>query len=499
MTTPPVQPAFDRTSLTLEAGARASAQALLPDLLSRLAARSVLQVGCGTGAWLAVALDLGVDDVVGIDDTACPPEAMRVGRDRVQQVDFARGFDLGRRFDVVLCVDLVPRLPTSSFDALAAALVGHGDVVVVATASPGKEGRTSLATSLACHGLLPIANWPAVPSRTQVAPWHARDLALYATAEASARLARGSTSVPRGDAGPSDAAEATWRPCLPPGVALGNEPKVAVVIPCHNYARFLPDAVASVVAQTWRPLQCVVVDDGSTDDTAALVLELSALHPSLDLRLVRQRNQGVAQARNHGVRATDAPLVMQLDADDRLRPDAVAQLVAAFLRDPGLGIAHCDAREFGASHRPLPAAADVTLARLRRGNAMNYCALVRRTVFRFLCGYRDIRGGYDDWDLWLSAAAAGFRFGHVPQPLLLYRRHGKSLMDRERAREAVLRAQVVANHPDVYSPRQTARARELLTRDALGQPLGSLLQQAWDLLGERRLRRAWRTLRPVTT
>jgi glycosyltransferase involved in cell wall biosynthesis len=273
---------------------------------------------------------------------------------------------------------------------------------------------------------------------------------------------------------------------------------VAVIIPCRDYARFLPEAVASVAAQTWPALQCVIVDDGSADDTAAVALQLRARHPRLDVRLVRQRNLGVAQARNAGVRATGARLVMQLDADDRLEPHAVAKLVAA-LRADGADVAHCDAREFDGGDRLLPAAARVTLPLLRRGNALNYCALLRRELFAWLGGYRDIRSGYDDWDLWLSAAAAGCRFVRVPEPLLRYRRHGSSLMDRERTRGAALRAQVVLNHPATFSARQLALAADVLARDGDPRPqraLGLCLRQALDSLLAGRIRAAWRALCP---
>ena len=263
---------FDRSHLALEACARASAAVFLPGLLARTAARSVLHLGCGTGAWLASARDHGVEDVLGIDDIAWPPEAMRVARDLVRRADFGRELDLGRRFDLALCIDLAPRLPHSDIDAVTAALAQHGDVVVVATAAPGRAGHGSaFAGSLARDGLRPVIAWPQTTRpHAGAAPWHVRDLAAYATAAVSARLGLPPATPSPPDQHVSFAAEAAWRPPAPARVTLGDRPLVAIVVPCHNYARFLPDAVASVAAQTWRNVQCVIVDDGSTDDTGTL-------------------------------------------------------------------------------------------------------------------------------------------------------------------------------------------------------------------------------------
>lgn len=469
---------------------RAAATAIVPALLTRLACTSVVHVGCGTGAWLAACLDAGLDDVLGLDDGSLPREASCVPRALLRREPAA-----ARRFDLVLCTDAA-LTPSVRVDARADQLARRGDVLLLATAARARAKTTAAwDRSLARHGFAAVGDadgtWRDVPA---VAPWLRRGLRLYATAAARDRLRLDVEPVPCDRAAPPASDEASWAPPTPPPCALGAAPSVAVVIPCHNYARFLPDAVGSVAGQTWRHLQCVVVDDGSTDDTAAVTATLMAQHPTLDLRLVRQANTGVGCARNAGVRATTSPLVMQLDADDRLTPNAVASLVGAFAAEPAIDVAYCDAEEFGAATRPMLAASRVSLSSLRRDNRLNYCALVRRTAFVHVGGYRDIRSGFDDWDLWLSLAAAGFRFRHVAERLLLYRRHGASLMDRESTRMLALRAQVVLNHPDTFGLRQLRWAEAVLRRDAAGAPRLSALALAWYLLRDRRPARALRAL-----
>ncbi|MBL8724377.1 MAG: glycosyltransferase family 2 protein, partial [Planctomycetes bacterium] len=156
-------------------------------------------------------------------------------------------------------------------------------------------------------------------------------------------------------------------------------PEVAIVIPCHGYAHFLREAVASAVAQTWPLLHIVVVDDGSPDATAAVAEALQAEFPARRITLVRQPNQGLGAARNTGVRATRSPFVLPLDADDRLDPRAVERLLGALLEQGG-DVATPLGRTFGQEQRPL-VTLPVTRRRLCAGNCLVYASLYRRELF----------------------------------------------------------------------------------------------------------------------
>src|ERR687885_795015 len=97
-----------------------------------------------------------------------------------------------------------------------------------------------------------------------------------------------------------------------------QEPSVvSVVIPCYNQAHFLGEAIESVLAQSYPHFEIVVVDDGSTDNTS----EVAARYPGV--RCIRQNNQGVAAARNTGIRESNGSYLVFLDADDRLLPEAL--------------------------------------------------------------------------------------------------------------------------------------------------------------------------------
>src|SRR5262249_30891789 len=106
---------------------------------------------------------------------------------------------------------------------------------------------------------------------------------------------------------------------------------VSVVIPCFNQARFLRAAVASVRAQTYRDCECIVVNDGSTDDTGAVAA-------GLGVRLLEQANRGLSEARNAGLAIAAGELVVFLDADEELLPHALGRGVDALASNP-----HADA------------------------------------------------------------------------------------------------------------------------------------------------------------
>ena len=108
-----------------------------------------------------------------------------------------------------------------------------------------------------------------------------------------------------------------------------STPLVSIIIPAYNAAAFIRRAVKSALAQTWQPVEVIVVNDGSTDDTAAVVQSLCAQHPQL--RLISTENGGVSRARNTGMDASRGEYLTFLDADDVLLPDAVELLLTHLL------------------------------------------------------------------------------------------------------------------------------------------------------------------------
>jgi glycosyltransferase involved in cell wall biosynthesis len=122
-----------------------------------------------------------------------------------------------------------------------------------------------------------------------------------------------------------------------------RKPSVSVVIPNYNYGRFLPEAVESVLAQTYPCEEIIVVDDGSTDDSLEI---LKIYEERRGVKVIRQKNRGVGAARNAGARASTGDLIAFLDADDIWFPAKVEKQTSIFQGDEKIGLVSCAMQEF---------------------------------------------------------------------------------------------------------------------------------------------------------
>ncbi len=226
--------------------------------------------------------------------------------------------------------------------------------------------------------------------------------------------------------------------------------RVAVIIPCFNQGRFVREAVESVRRQDWPHVECVVVDDGSTDPGTVWTLDELARE---GIRLVRQENRGLPAARNAGVRSTETPLFVCLDADDRIAPTFISRLLPRLLDDPGVGYCYCWTRFFGARSGRWRCP-EYDPKRLLLQNLSPATAVVRRAAFDQVGGYREtMTHGYEDWDLWLGLLAAGYAGACVPETLFFYRKHppGRSMLHGTLRRHSQLVGELVDHHRPLFA------------------------------------------------
>lgn len=253
---------------------------------------------------------------------------------------------------------------------------------------------------------------------------------------------------------PSDAMREAVARLLPSGE---RSPRVSVVIPCYNYARYLPEAVGSVLAQTFTDFELLIVDDGSTDDSRAVADALAAAHPDR-IRVIAQDRAGQpAIARNRGIAEARGEYVLCLDADDRIAPTMLERCVAVLDAEPGIAIAYTDRRDFDGVEQ-IVQAGEYDFGRLRFANHLSYCALFRRAVWEAVGGYRTNVRGCEDWDFWVAAGARGFFGKRIPEPLFWYRRHDRGVYQDVVRDFATLRDRIVLNNREVYPPGVVAAA-----------------------------------------
>ncbi|MFS3136581.1 glycosyltransferase [Gluconacetobacter sacchari] len=240
---------------------------------------------------------------------------------------------------------------------------------------------------------------------------------------------------------------------------------VSVVITAYQYADHVIEALESVRRQTLEPLDLIVVDDGSTDDTPTLVSGWMARHGMRFNRLqfLRARaNAGLGGARNIGMAAAETEYVLQLDADNRLLPDACGRLLEA-ARAQEAGFAHPIIRRFGRADGVM-GEQPWHPGRLVGGNVVDAMALVAKWAWAAAGGYYVSRDamGWEDYDLWCSLAELGIAGVQVPEILAEYRVHDAAMTDTVTER-AAHKARVVAllraRHPWVRLTAPEARSR----------------------------------------
>jgi hypothetical protein len=205
-----------------------------------------------------------------------------------------------------------------------------------------------------------------------------------------------------------------------------DAPLVSVVIPCYGQAHYLGEAIESVLAQTYPQLEIVVVDDGSEDNTS----EVAGGYPGV--RVVRQENAGLAEARNTGLRHTRGEFLIFLDADDRLLPQAVERGLAELRERPDCGLVWGGWGLIGPDGERLPDAApravgDPYLALLRECVISCPAAVMyRRALFEELRAFDPEVSASADYDVYLRATRDFPAHQHL-DVVAEYRRHGGNM------------------------------------------------------------------------
>ena len=230
---------------------------------------------------------------------------------------------------------------------------------------------------------------------------------------------------------------------------MSPRPTVSVVMPVKDGARFISEALRSIGVQTFEDLEVVVVDDGSTDGTPAIVRDHAADDPRI--RLVEQDHRGLAGALNTGLRAARAPWIARLDADDHALPGRLARQLEVAARRPDVAVWAGWALTMDASGRVIGqvTTGPLTDEEFRRAHAAGFVEILHPTVL----ARRDVLlqvGGYDDRLMIGEDVELWDRVGEVaailtlPEPLIRFRVHPDSASTRRIAESLAVHRFVAA-------------------------------------------------------
>lgn len=242
-----------------------------------------------------------------------------------------------------------------------------------------------------------------------------------------------------------------------------TKPLVSVVIPCYNQAHFLPEAVESIVQQTYPHWECIIVNDGSPDNTSEVARRLIERYPNKKIRLLEKANGGLADARNAGIALSRGGYILPLDADDKLHPLFLEKTVSILDSSPIYSIVYVDEQNFGDSSHVHKKSDVVTLEKLLKINVHDYCSLYRKDVWKRIGGYSPAMYlGAEDWNFWIGAAKHGFRFYHLCEPLFLYRNRAGSMVSETIAKMHEVKAHIVLHNSELFSQDALIRAEAVI-------------------------------------
>lgn len=179
-----------------------------------------------------------------------------------------------------------------------------------------------------------------------------------------------------------------------------RDPIVSIIVPCYNQAQYLNEALQSVLDQTYENWECIIISDGSLDNTQEIAENWVARDNRF--KYYYKENEGVSSARNLGIRNSIGEYILPLDGDDKIAKDYIQQAIKAFGNDESLKLVYCKAEKFGDETGNWNLA-PFSLKALALDNMIFCSAVYRKKDWEVVGGYdNNMLEGLEDWEFWIS-------------------------------------------------------------------------------------------------
>ncbi|WOD43979.1 glycosyltransferase family 2 protein [Hwangdonia lutea] len=211
---------------------------------------------------------------------------------------------------------------------------------------------------------------------------------------------------------------------------------ISVIVPCYNQAKYLDEALQSVLNQSFTDWECIIVNDGSTDTTEVVSNEW--IKKDSRFKYIFQDNRGLSSARNLGVKKAESEFILPLDADDKIGENYLELAYQAFQENKEIKVVYCEAKKFGDSVElwKLP---EFSLDNLSRTNVIFCSALFRKIDWETVGGFDvNMIHGWEDWEFWISLLKNGGLVKKIESVQFYYRVKEVSMlkaMDAQKTKE----------------------------------------------------------------
>ncbi|MDI6046610.1 glycosyltransferase family 2 protein [Flavobacterium yafengii] len=203
---------------------------------------------------------------------------------------------------------------------------------------------------------------------------------------------------------------------------------VSVIIPCYNQAKYLPEALQSIKNQTYQNWECIIVNDGSPDETDNIAAEWCKKDSRF--KYLYQENGGLSNARNSGIKKADGKYIVTLDSDDKFEPTFIKKALNSLTSDVNIGlVCSWGFRFMGDKKRELYTPGGGSIKEFLFCNAANMGSLLfRKECWEEVGGYDEkMKSGYEDWEFYIRVCQLGWNMNVLKEPLFLYRQHAVSM------------------------------------------------------------------------
>lgn len=274
-------------------------------------------------------------------------------------------------------------------------------------------------------------------------------------------------------------------------------PRISIIVPCFKQAHYLDTSLKSVLDQSLSNWECIIVNDGSPDNTEAVAQKWCKKDDRF--RYLKKENGGLSSARNAGIKTSEGTFILPLDADDILHEQYLERLVPVLLNNEELAIVTPYSIFFEGSIdnvvNELKPKGD-TYPYLLYVNQLIATSLYRKQCWEEVGGYDEtMRKGFEDWEFWLAITKRGWKYKVIEESLFYYRKAKKSMLvttikeDAERVKEYIIH-----KHRDIYIEDfdncikvfthhlTTSRRKEQRLQQSLEYKVGKVLLKPYRML-----------------
>ena len=218
---------------------------------------------------------------------------------------------------------------------------------------------------------------------------------------------------------------------------------ISVIIPSWNQGQYLAEAIESVLAQTLKPHEIIVISDGSPDDTRYVT-------KSYPVKYIEQVNKGLPSARNTGILNATGDYCFFLDADDMMTENCLQRITDTIAENPDADIIAPSFKEFGVRDTNVILMANPTLEDFKTANRIGYFSAIKRDALLEIGGYSPkMTFGWEDYHLWFNLLSVGKKIVTIPEVLILYRVKEKSMINESNLHATELWTQIYKDFPNL--------------------------------------------------